>query len=29
MYKDKSDINNPMYGKNHSIDTLKKLRKKV
>src|SRR5947208_15047819 len=29
MYKDKSSINNPMYGKNDSIDTLEKLRKKV
>ena len=29
MYKDKSGINNPMFGKSHSIKTLEKLRKKV
>lgn len=29
MYKNKSEINNPMYDKNHSIETLEKLRKKV
>ena len=29
MYKNKLGINNPMYGKTHSPQTLKKLRQKV
>jgi group I intron endonuclease len=29
MYKNKSGINNPMYGKTHNVETLEKLRKKV